>query len=339
MLPRAGLLLVSLVTLFMACRKKTDEPVPEPPVVLEPIPPSFIPDCGVLPPEPKPFGWQDSTADEEKNIQAYTFNPQNPDQIIYMTAGSITGFSPFYNLDVVSGAKRFLGNGGFFLPSINKMGWIVFSTIDNNIIKIKVNGDSLSQLTTDFKSLAPQWDYQGKGFYYFKEANQNVGSQLVKVNQEGNMVVVMFPADIPQFAAFHQSDQLIYCQTTGSLATLVQRNTATQVERPLISGPFNAKTGKVHFNNLCVDLTDEFCFWSNDAGIFRCHLPSLKTDTLYKNCDNRIFNWPQINLATGELCFTLHIKKVIGHSVLFNEYKSIRADKTGGNAREIRIFP
>ena len=53
MLPRAGLLLVSLVTLFMACRKKTDEPVPEPPVVMQPIPPSFIPDCGVLPPEPK----------------------------------------------------------------------------------------------------------------------------------------------------------------------------------------------------------------------------------------------------------------------------------------------
>lgn len=331
-------LLVVIVLLFSGCRKKGEEPVPAPADVPLPALPSFIPSCAALPPEPKPFGWQDSTIDEEKNILAYTFNPQNPDQIIYMRAGSITGFFPFYNFDLITGNKKLLGNAGYFLPSLSNNGWLIYSTIDNNIIKIKVNGDSLKQITTDYKSLSPQWDYQGKGFYYFKEANQSIGSQLVKVNQEGNVVVVMFPADLPQFAVFHKSDQLLYCQTSGSLATLVQRNADTQQERVLVS-PFNSKTGKVHFNNLCVDLSDEFCFWSNDYGIFRCHLASLKTDTLFKNCENRIFNWPQVSMTTGELCFSLQIKKVIGHSVLFTEYKSVRADRSGNAANEIRILP
>lgn len=339
MLRQTILLCIVLILTFSGCRKKPADPVPEPPIPVAPTLPSFIPDCANLPAEPKPFGWQDTTTDETKNILAFTFNPQNPDQIIYLTAGNITGFNPFYVLDVVKGSQKQIGNTGPFLPCISKKGWIVYSTIDNNIMKVKVNGDSLTTITTDYRSLAPQWDFEQKGFYYFKEANQSVGSQLVKVNAEGNTVVIMFPADIPQFTVFHNSDQLLYCQTSGSLATIVQRNMTTQQERTLISGPFNSKTGKVHFNNLCVDSGDEFCFWSNDLGIFRCHLPSLKTDTLYKNCENRIFNFPQINLSTGELCFGLHIKKVLSASSLLHEYKTIRADRSGNSATEVKIFP
>jgi len=339
MLRQTGLFCILLFLAFSACKKESPEPVPDTPAPPVPVLPSFIPDCAALPPEPKPFGWQDSTVDEEKNILAFTFNPKNPDQIIYMTAGNITGFFPFYNLDVVTGTKKILGNAGYFLPNISKKGWLLYSSIDNNIMKVKVNGDSLATLTSDFRSLAPQWDFQEKGFYYFKEANQSINSQIVKVNPEGNTVVVMLPADLPQFTVFRKSDQLLYCQTSGSLATLVQRNMTTQQERSLVSGPFDARTGKVHFNNLCTDLNDEFCFWSNDLGIFRCHLASLKTDTLYKNCENRVFKNPQVNLTTGELCFSLHIKKAIGPSMLLHEYKTLRADRSGNAATEVRIFP
>lgn len=331
-------LLFVFAALLLACNKKDKDPVFEPEPTPIPVVPSDIPVCESLPVDPKPFGWQDSILDAEKSILAFNYTPTSPDQIIYLAAGDVFGFYPIYNLNIVSGTKQKLGNAGYFLPSLNRSNWMVYCTIDNNLIKIKCNGDSALELTSDFRSINPQWDYLGKNIYFFKQANLSIGSQIQKINNTNDLVTVQFPADIPQFASFKKSDKVLYCQTSGTLATLVERTIASGNERPLIAGPFNVKTGKVHFNHLCLDNNDEFAFWANEVGIFRFHLNSLKLDTLFKNCDNRIFDSPQISTQTGELTFSVHVKKQIGPSLLLHEYKTMLSPPRANEATLIRLF-
>lgn len=340
MAPASKVLIVVFAVLLIACNKKDKDPVvlePEP----TPIPtvPSDIPACETLPKEPKPFGWTDSTTDIDRNVIAFNYSPVNPDQIIYVATGDITGFYPLYNLNVTTGVKQKLGNAGYFLPSLNKSNWMVYSTIDNNLVKIKCNGDSALALSSDFRNLNPQWDYSGKYIYFFKQANFSIGSQIQKISNTNDVVTVEFPADIPQFASFKKSDKILYCQTSGTLATLVERVIPSGNERSLISGPFDVKTGKVHFNHICVDNNDEFAYWANTVGIFRFHLSSLKLDTLFKNCDNRIFDSPQISTQTGELSFSVHVKKQIGTAVLLHEYKTMLSPPRANEATLIRLFP
>lgn len=330
--------LVFFSCMFLACHKKDKEPLPEPEPAPAPTSPSEIPDCQSLPPDPKPFGWHDSTLDAEKNILAFNYSPFSPDEVIYLTAGNISGFYPIYNLNVIAGTSTKLGNCGYFLPSLNKKNWMVYSSIDNNIVMLKCNGDSVTELSSDFRSINPQWDYKGNGIYYFKAANLQFASQILKMNPKTGAITVQFDAAIPQFAVYKNSEKLLYCQTSGTLATLVERDVVSEQERSLTTGPFVVKTGKVHFNNLCVDNSDQFAYWSNDLGIFRLNISNLTIDTLFKNCDNRIFDCPQISTQTGELSFTMHTRKQIAPAILFHEYKTMLSKPTANEAKVIRLF-
>ena len=64
-----------------------------------------------------------------------------------------------------------LFNNGNYQAQINNKGWIVFNSNDNNIYKIKANGDSLKQLTFNNISNDPKWDYTNTTIYFFKKFN------------------------------------------------------------------------------------------------------------------------------------------------------------------------
>jgi hypothetical protein len=331
--------LLFLIVWSFSCKKKEDTtPAPtEDPTPVAPV--SVIPDCESLPPEPKPFGWTDSTLDASRNFLAFNYNPLDPNEFVYVLDGDIGGYSPIYFMNVVSGQKKQLGNAGPFLPNISKTGWLTYSSIDNNVYKIKCNGDSVSQLSLNNISLNPHWDYRGRDILFFQEATQNISSQIVKLSASGEVVLQLFQADVPQFATFNKSDQILYCQISGTLATLVHRNLVTSEERVLLSGPYTPKTGKIHFNHLCLDLEDENFYWANDLGIFRANLASVKVDTLYKNCDNRILDYPQISSHARELTMTLHTKKAIGPFILLHAYKTLRVDLSTLETTELKLNP
>lgn len=331
------ILTILLIALLSACKKKEPETPPE--QVPVPVIPSDIPACASLPAPPKPFGWTDSTKNEEQNVLAFNYSPVSPDEIIYITGGDIYGYYPVFKLDIISGNTTKIGNSGLFLPSISKTNWMLFSTIDNNLVKVKCNGDSMMQLSSDFKSIAPKWDYTGKQLYFFKQADLFSGSFIQKIGANGETFLKQFPADLPYFCSYTKSDKLLYCQTNNTLVTLVERDVPTDKERTLISGPFDPKSGKTHFNHLCIDNNDQFAYYANSLGIFRLNLSNLAVDTLFLNCDSRTFDCPQINTQTGELTFSVHSKTALSTTVLFHQYKTMVSPPRADEATLVRLFP
>ena len=324
---------VITIIIFAGCRKKQD---PEP---LAPVPPPVVisSPCKDLPPAPLPFGWKDSTVDENKNINAFFVNPVNADEIICVVNGDAFGYNKMYSFHVPSKTATLLALLGSHLPSVNKFGWIVFSTADYNIFKVKANGDSLTQLTHGNVYEDPRWDYSGKSIYYFVRASGNVPTQLVKSSSNGAGQFSM-PLELPHTAPFKTSDQIIYCVTTGTVVTLVQRNMATQVEKPLITGPYSATAEPFYFDDLSLDKTDENIYWSNDAGIFKCNLATLKTDTVLKNCPNIRYSNPIISFNDNELTLSKHILTPLNSYQLYHEYKAMEMNLVSKTLTEIRIF-
>src|SRR5688572_8445948 len=144
--------------LSTGCKNKEDPP----PVIVEPPPPVVVPDdCKPLPETPEPFGWYDSTIDVNRNINAYFVNPISPDEVIYIVNGDIQGYNKMFAYHIPSKQATYLANVGEFLPSMNSRGWLVYGTSDNNIFKIKVNGDSLRQLTQGNVYQDAKWDHTG----------------------------------------------------------------------------------------------------------------------------------------------------------------------------------
>lgn len=300
---------------------------------------SLSSDCKNLPPTPQPFGWTDTTIDVNKNVNAFFVNPLNPDEIVYVVNGDIFGYNKMFTVNLPKKQTIFLASISGYLPQVNQYGWIVFSDLDNNISKIKCNGDSLTQITTNKMTHDPKWDYSGKFIYYYQTAFNNVPSKLNKVNAAGGLFLDL-PIELAHTAIFKKSDKIIYLRTKEKTVTLVLKDLAAVTERDLITAPYDSKADPIVFDNLTLDNNDENFYWSNLGGIFKCNLISLKVDTILKGCPNKIYDSPYIipsNINT--MTFTRHELRPVGPSQLFHEFKSFQMNLTTREITETRIFP
>lgn len=329
------------VALF-SCQKKNDPPVDEPQP--DPAPPTVVSVdsnflCGTLPPTPGPFGWTDSTSAADQNVVAFTYDPLDPDRLIYIAKGDVSAYNLIRSRNLVSGSTADMGNAGEFLPSINKKGWMVYSNADYNIIKVKTNGDSMRTMLSFNLHMDPVWDYSGNYFFYFQNPTQSIASQIMRMSADGSLVRDAFFADLPHMASYNLSDKLIYLQTGATEVTLVERDMKSSDERKLIRGPYNPRTGQVHFNNMCVDRNDLFLYWTNHLGLFRCNLATLKVDTIKANCQNFVVDGPMMSFRNNEITFSKHEMKALTPLVLYHRYRPVEMDLLSGKTKFTDIFP
>ncbi|MCC6371288.1 MAG: hypothetical protein IT236_09815, partial [Bacteroidia bacterium] len=163
-----GYILILIFFVFGCKKNKNSSTVDpsEPPITIE----NSAFKCATLPPAPVPFGWKDTTTNVDHNINTFMFNPSNPDEVIIVVNGDMFGYNKMYCYNVRTQSNKYLATLDNFKPSINKYGWIVYSTVDNNIFKIKTNGDSITQLTSNNTTKDPKWDYSGNFIFYFQMA-------------------------------------------------------------------------------------------------------------------------------------------------------------------------
>jgi hypothetical protein len=335
-----NLIAISFICIFFVtgCKKEKPKVIDDSPIIL-PTPQDTVSlQCGTLPPTPVPFGWTDTTVDENKNVNAFLYNPVNLNQIYYVVNGDLFAFNKFYLFDLVSQTRKYLGNVGNFLPQISPNGWIVFSRNDLNIYKIKTNGDSLTQLTFSNLCSDPKWNYTNSQIYYFQVATNNLPSQIVIANLKGQQLSTI-PTEFPNSVLSRLGDKMVYLKTVNNRVTAYNKNLATNSETLIVASKFVPTTNQNDFFNLALDRHDENIYWSNANGIFKCNLTSLKLDTVFKNCATLNYNNPILSSIADEMTYSCKITKALNSTTLFYEYKTYVLNTVTREMQQIRIFP
>lgn len=295
--------------------------------------------CTTLPSTPVPFGWRDSTRSGEENIIQFMFNPANSNEVLYMAAGDQAGSNKLYCYHLPHKTRVFLGFCGSYAPSVNYQGWVVFSSVEQNIFKVKTNGDSLTQLSSNNVSHAPSWDYTGKYIYYYQSTFLNVGSQIIKIRPDGQFISTN-PIGIPDFACFKTLNCILYQRILNNQSTLVVRDMTTQTERALISGTFSPSTGTSAFKNPVMDSYDKYVYWENQSGILRCELSSLKIDTVLKNCESVKYSRPIFQIERPDECYiAVHTLTPLLPFTLIHRYFTVEYKIKTQELRQILLFP
>ena len=328
-----------VLVLSAACGKKDKPPTNDPPItpIVEVPVEEFK--CQDLPLPVESFEWIDSTGVGDKNINAFLFDPINPDNLILVVNGDGFGYNKLQIYNIPTKTVKLLGVLGEFLPQINNKGWITFSDVLNNIHVVKENRDSVIDITTNMHSRNPQWDYTGTFIYYFIEGYFNVPDKLVRVDLNMNYSLDM-EAQLPYMATFKKKDKLLSLKTNGNTCDLILTDFENQGNnRVLLNGPTYSKPGQINFDNLTLDKTDENFYWSNSNGIFKCNLASLKIDTVFKNCENSIHDNPIISFVDNELTYSHHRITPISAFVLHHEYKAMELNIATRKSSEIKVFP
>jgi hypothetical protein len=338
-LARINFILLLSWLLISACKKEKKTTVTETPLPAASNQDTSAFSCKDLPPTPVPFGWRDTTTNVNQNINAFMFNPANPDEVVIVVNGDMFGYNKMFCVNVRTQQSVYLGNLDSHLPSVNQNGWVVYSSFDKNIYKIKCNGDSVKQITNNNAAEDPKWDYSGNYIYYFQGAFNNVPSQIVKTDANGKYVTY-FLADVAYNAPFKKSDKLIYQKTNNTSVTLVIRDMATLKETNLISGPYDPKTNYIYFSNLCLDNSDQNFYWTTSYGIFRCSIGTLKIDTVLKNCPSIEYNRPVFQTSRPtEMLMACHFVKPLLPYALLHEYKAVERDMVTRDMNILKVFP
>lgn len=117
------------------------------------------------------------------------FNPENPEQLAYYRFDN-TGFnlsSEIWVVDFCTGEKKLIANNALYGLDWSIKDWLIYTADDQNIWKIKSNGDSLTQLTFvgDYNRY-PKWSPDGERIAFNAEIQ---GTQYFFIsNSTGNVV-------------------------------------------------------------------------------------------------------------------------------------------------------
>ena len=174
---------------FTTCHK-------EPPFIEE-DPPEWVPDsCDInIPGHISVWGVSFTKQFPFYNYPSY--NPNNPDEIVFREEWLIDTLINDTLYDVIHGGlvKYNMATGDKELiydglvgpsPRWSRKGWILLFLPDYKIYKIKSNGDSLTQLTFEGTCLGPEWNKAGDQFVYSLISED--GNLAVFCDENGNEI-------------------------------------------------------------------------------------------------------------------------------------------------------
>lgn len=224
--------------------------------------------------------------DPAHQIIDWEYVNSNTNEIIYILYNQHQLW--YYNL--ATKERKFLADQLLDNAYANRRGWVTFSKLDWNVYKIKLNGDSLTQLTFDRNSFYPKWDYTDTAIYFFNEQK----NQSVKIAQSGRRLDSTNSGGYFQGISRHQNLRAYSLPYQGSVTDygIYIMDMSTKTETLLTHGGLEQT-----FDGFCFDNNDEYIYGLNDSAIMRININTKVSELFSKYCPN--YSFGRLHIASG----------------------------------------
>ncbi|TND10148.1 MAG: hypothetical protein FD123_396 [Bacteroidetes bacterium] len=282
--------------------------------------------CFDFPPSTGPFGY--SYQYPASLYLAPCFNPNNSNEFVYVRETKSTGQTELRIKNRSTGNDYLLTTSIFQKPDWGRNGWILFNHGDNNVWKIKSNGDSLTQLTFTSSCFDAVWNYAGDRYVFRRTDGAN--NYSIIADDEGN------PLDtLPGFIL-----------SNGSWS-----NDSQKISSPVSTGPssnaiisINPNTGQIS-EVAAIEIGDakdiisysdwfpdsQRLLWKTSRSFFITDLPGLQTQIIKTFCDTKLYVVIDISGDGSKIIASRWDQKLIGDNTIFSESNIyiMNADGTG----------
>jgi hypothetical protein len=224
----------------------------------------------------------------DTTYSAPRFNPNNSNEIIYVRSSTSTFGTSLVKRNLTTGQETFIVNDVRSQPDWSVKDWIVFNHADNQVWKIKSNGDSLQQLTTQ-GGLETIWDKSGNKIEYWFQRGQTAYNYYNFItDNNGNIIDTLFYPFLAHYGSWSYDNTKIasYCYMYDVGYIDLGTKQMTKVTN---TPPDNSGQGK----NIITDIdwmpNSQDIIWANEAGLYKTNIYTKQTTTLKIACDGRFY--------------------------------------------------
>lgn len=222
------------------------------------------------------------------------FNPNNVNEFVYSYEDKVLGVNQLIVYNTFTEEKTIIVTNVKIIsqPKWSVQGWIAFDNVYNGnyqIWKVKSDGDSLEQLSTNLYNLFPTWDASGNNLYYQHSSNLGVPYYTVRQGLYSSQIDTVYNGftgyiDISQqnrmFAKYYVGSTTHFGATSlnSSLNFFSLINADENNFVGLTGTSWSSAGNEVYFS--CVNGFES-------SGLYRMNASSGNYDQLVEYCDNR----------------------------------------------------
>ena len=270
------------------------------------------------------------------------FNPGDPEQLAYYRYDN-TGFnfaSELWVADFCTGEKKMIADNVLYGLDWSVKDWLVYTAADQNIWKIKSNGDSLTQLTFmgDFNR-HPKWNPDGDKIAY----NTQTGSfgHFIIINENGAAMDTIEELRTAGAWSWVDKDRICYMagEYNGSFTTQKMNiyNTRTKEIRFLHNLIIRHTNDSLVLNTVSFP-SDNSVVWCARGIIGKTDLSTGSFEILRERLYHEHFRFLTVRPGEEEIVFNKGSRYYVGNCRFDTEYDFFIINKDGTEQRKI-ILP
>lgn len=313
---KLNIVLIFLIAILVTCCKKDVE-----------VYPKIEDGCIDFPPSSSPFGYDYQYP--EITYNAPCFNPNNPNEIIFVR-GLHYSNSPLsnelvkYNLTTENETVLLNSTQIWGRPSWGRNGWILLNKGDNQVWKIKDNGDSLTQLTTQF-GLDAIWSPNADKFAYWVQIGSTYYTFFSDVN--GNIFDTLLYPNILYRGAWSPDGSKI-ATNFGYVLSYIDLNNRQIIQ---INIPFNSSP--IYDISWLSD--SRTMLWCTNDGFFKTNIHTNVTTKIKNACSAIRYIYPTV--FNNKMIIQRFDSKLISENVIWTENNLYMMDVDGKNETKLNL--
>ena len=209
-------------------------------------------------------------------------------------------------------------------PSWGKNGWILLNLRDQNVYKIKENGDSLTQLTFSSSNFCPIWKYDGTEFCY--RSNPTGRSYYYICDPNGNRIDTLSNSGIDN--VWNHSR---YSPSTGG-GKLSLSEFEADSNLLLMDWPMEESMG---YGGIFVDATT--LVFAYKSGIYSIDIETKELKQLKESCNSNLYQGPAYSSLNRKLLWLKVVYELVTENDIHVKTVLTTMNADGSGEEEIEI--
>lgn len=236
------------------------------------------------------------------------FNPNNDNEILYVESNQNFGNRRLIIYNLVTEQKTVIYEGSIIdAPAWSKTGWILLNLMDFQIWKVKPDGDSLTQVTSNSSWFHPEVNLTGDKFLVYRGYVSPTVSVVMDLDGNGIDTIPGY------FSGGDWKHTSLYGNVDLNQVKIYDMNDLEI-------------TSQYTWNDVNQSI-DDFCWVSgsegiisNSSGLYRINPFSGTTSKLFCTCNSRSYYWSCTNSNKSKVIYTRIESTPIGNNTLVEDH-------------------